>query len=68
MRVDELDEASILTKEFDLIRVHILSTRDAPNNFQNFTDILAGPFFVDILEFDVDAGLCFHVGQPSRNR
>jgi hypothetical protein len=66
--VDKLDEAGVLAKEFNLLGIHIVTARNTPNRFQNLTDILAGSFLVDILEFDIDVGLGLHVGQSAGYR
>jgi hypothetical protein len=66
--VDKLDEAGVLAKEFNLLRIHIVTARNTPNSFQNLIDILAGSFLVDILEFDIDVGLGLHVWQSAGYR
>jgi hypothetical protein len=47
--VDKLDEAGVLAEEFDLLGIHILATRNAPNSFKNLANILTGPFLIDVL-------------------
>lgn len=68
LAVDKLDKAGIFAEQLDLSSFNsLVVVSDTPGNVQDEADVLASSLLIDVLQFDIDTGLCFHVRKSTRD-